>query len=80
LLSVRSDTRQHLKKVYSALTLTLLAAAGGSILAHMIPILANVWINMLGSMFLIYNIGKSFFNPCLESDQLIVNFISANNS
>jgi len=47
-----------LKKVYSALTLTLLAAAGGSILAHMIPILANVWINMLGSMFLIYNIGN----------------------
>ena len=59
MLLVRSDTRQHLKKVYSALTLTLLAAAGGSILAHMIPILANVWINMLGSMYLIYNIGKS---------------------
>ena len=79
MLSVRSDTRQHLKKVYSALTLTLLAAAGGSVLAHMIPILANVWINMLGSMFLIYNIGKSFFNSSRERDQLVVIFDFAKN-
>jgi len=65
---LRSDTRQHLKKVYSALTLTLLAAAGGSVLAHMIPILANVWINMLGSMFLIYNIAT---NKTSQKERLV---------
>ena len=36
---VKADTRHHMKKVYSALTLTLLGATAGAMLANMMPLL-----------------------------------------
>lgn len=54
---LKQDTRNHLKKVYSALTLTLLAAAGGAIAANMFPILANPFITFAVSMYLLFSLG-----------------------
>ena len=36
---MKADTRHHMKKVYSALTLTLLGATAGAMLANMMPLL-----------------------------------------
>merc|ERR1712187_711131 len=38
---LKADPRHHMKKVYSALTLTLLGATAGAMLANMMPLLAN---------------------------------------
>jgi len=54
---IKNDTKNHLKKVYSALTLTLLAAAAGSIAAIQFPILANPFITLAGSLYLLFSLG-----------------------
>jgi FtsH-binding integral membrane protein len=53
---LKRDTRQHMKKVYSALTLTLLAAAGGAMLANFYPLLANPFLVLAGSLYLVFNL------------------------
>ena len=57
IILVKNDTKNHLKKVYSALTLTLLAAAAGSIAAIQFPILANPFITLAGSLYLLFSLG-----------------------
>ena len=58
---VKNDTKAHLKKVYSALTLTLMAAAAGSIAAIYFPILANVFVNIIAVLYLVHSLGKLKF-------------------
>ena len=58
---VKRDTRHHLKKVYSALTLTLLAAVGGAVLAKSFPLLANPFLVLGASLYLIFSLGKFRF-------------------
>lgn len=55
---LKRETRQHMKKVYSALTLTLLAAAGGALLANTFPLLANPFIVLGASLYLIFNLAS----------------------
>ena len=50
-----------MKKVYSALTLTLLAAAGGAMLANFYPLLANPFLVLAGSLYLVFNLGNTFY-------------------
>merc|ERR1712003_65014 len=50
---LKRDTRHHLKKVYSALTLTLLAAVGGAVIAKSVPLLANPFLVLGASLYLI---------------------------
>jgi len=58
---LKRDTRHHLKKVYSALTLTLLAAVGGAVLAKSFPLLANPFLVLGASLYLIFSLGKFIF-------------------
>jgi len=53
---LKADTRQHLKKVYSALTLTLLAATAGAVLAKTFPLLANPLLVFGLSIYLIFSL------------------------
>merc|ERR1712136_542073 len=53
---LKRDTRHHLKKVYSALTLTLLAAVGGAVLAKSFPLLANPFLVLGASLYLIFSL------------------------
>jgi len=55
---LKNDTKAHLKKVYSVLTLTLMAAAAGSIAAIYLPILANGLVTMLASLYLMYSLAS----------------------
>lgn len=55
---LKSDTKAHLKKVYSALTLTLMAAAAGSILAIYVPILGNAFVNLIAGLYLICSLAN----------------------
>ena len=55
---LKADTRHHMKKVYSALTLTLLGATAGAMLANMMPLLANPLIVLGLSLYLIFSLGK----------------------
>ena len=50
-----------MKKVYSALTLTLLAAVGGAVLAKSFPLLANPFLVLGASLYLIFSLGKFIF-------------------
>lgn len=62
---VKRDTRHHLKKVYSALTLTLLAAVGGAVLAKSFPLLANPFLVLGASLYLIFSLGKFLLTDCI---------------
>merc|ERR1712233_14856 len=55
---LKNDTKAHLKRVYSALTLTLLAAAAGSILAIHVPMVANPFVTLIGSIYLLFSLGS----------------------
>lgn len=55
---LKNDTKAHLKKVYSALTLTLMAAAAGSIAAIYFPILANVFVNIIAVLYLVHSLAS----------------------
>jgi len=55
---LKNDTRHHMKKVYSALTLTLMGATAGALLANMFPLLANPFIVLGLSMYLIFNLAS----------------------
>ena len=49
-----------MKKVYSALTLTLLGASAGALLANYFPLLANPFLVLGLSLYLIFNLGKFY--------------------
>merc|ERR1712128_126337 len=53
---LKADTRHHMKKVYSSLTLTLLGATAGAMLANHFPLLANPFIVLGLSLYLIFNL------------------------
>jgi len=55
---LKADTRHHMKKVYSALTLTLLGATAGAMLANMMPLLANPLIVLGLSLYLIFSLAS----------------------
>lgn len=55
---LKRETRHHMKKVYSTLTLALMAAACGALLANSFPILANPLIVFAGSLYLIFNLAS----------------------
>jgi|ERR1711868_14292 len=55
---LKSDTRHHMKKVYSALTLTLLGASAGALLANYFPLLANPFLVLGLSLYLIFNLAS----------------------
>ena len=67
IILVKNDTKNHLKKVYSALTLTLLAAAAGSIAAIQFPILANPFITLAGSLYLLFSLGMLIKITCISN-------------
>merc|ERR1712123_176434 len=55
---LKADTRHHMKKVYSSLTLTLLGATAGAMLANYFPLLANPFIVLGLSLYLIFNLAS----------------------
>jgi FtsH-binding integral membrane protein len=55
---LKNDTKAHLKKVYSALTLTLMAAAAGSVLAIYVPILSNGFVNLIAGIYLLFSLAS----------------------